>query len=410
LPLAAASPLAWSAALLAALQGAALARVTVRLLPGRHRLPPVAPRPHGRRDTTVTVIVATLNEARRIGPCLAGLEAQGAPLVEVLVVDSRSTDGTRELVEAVARRDPRFRLLTDAPRPPGWMGKVWALETGLRHARGEWVLGIDADTEPVPGLVAATVGAARRHRYDVVSFAPCFADQTAGERWLQAAMLTTLVYRVGAAGDSDADPERVMANGQCFLARRAVLEREGGYAPARASWCDDVTLARHLARRGHRVGFLDGARLYRVRSYASAAEAWREWGRSFDLSDASAPWRQYLDCATVTLAQGLPLLVLAALAVLHLTHGADVGAALRSLASPAPSALGLLALGNLVLLGIRLGLLAAIRGSYARRGLPFWLSPTADPLAVARLWLSTVRRPRAWRGRRYDLLGATTTE
>lgn len=391
-------------AALAALQGAALARVTARLLPGRRRVPPIAPRPHGRRDTTVTVMVATLNEAARIGPCLEGLMRQGAPVTEILVVDSRSTDGTQELVRAAAARDPRIRLVVDDPKPEGWMGKVWALDTGLRHARGEWVLGVDADTEPVPGMVAGVIGAARRHRYAVVSFSPCFTDQTAGERWLQPAMLATLVYRVGAAGDSDADPERVMANGQCFLARRDVLEREGGYAPARRSWCDDVTLARHLARRGHRVGFLDGSRLYRVRSYASAAEAWREWGRSFDLTDASAPWRQYLDCATVTLAQGLPLLILVALVGLHAAGAVDLAAALRSLVPGAvPTPLGLLLLVNLVLLGIRLGLTAAIRGSYARRGLPFWLSVTADPAAAVRLWLSTVRRPTAWRGREQRL-------
>ena len=398
-----AAPGAAAAGVLLALQGVALVRVVVRLLPGRHRVPPIAPRPHGRRDTTVTVIVATLNEAARLGPCLEGLMAQGEPLLEVLVVDSRSTDGTPDLVRAAARRDPRIRLVTDDPRPPGWMGKVWALETGRQHARGAWILGLDADIEPVPGLVAAVVGAARRHRYAAVSFAPCFTDQSAGERWLQPAMLATLIYRVGAAGDSDADPERVMANGQCFLAERAVLEREGGYAPARRSWCDDVTLARHLARRGHRVGFLDGARLYRVRSYASAAEAWREWGRSFDLSDASAPWRQYLDCATVTLAQGFPLLVLAGLPLAGAAGAVDLRAALGTLVGGPPTVAGLLLLCNLVLLGIRLGLLVAVRGSYARRGLPFWLSPTADPAAALRLWLSTLRRPTAWRGREQGL-------
>ena len=268
--------------LLAAAQAAAGARVLGRLLPGRRRAPPPTPLVDAddpRRALVgaarVSVVVAALNEAHRIGPCLAGLLAQGPEVSEILVVDSRSTDGTRELVLEAARRDPRIRLLTDDPLPAGWMGKVWALETGLRHARGEWVLGIDADTEPVPGLVAAVVGAARCNRYDAVSFAPRFAGQTAGERWLQPAMLATLVYRVGAAGDGGQDPERVMANGQCFLARREVLKRHGGYAPARQSWCDDVTLARHLARRGHRVGFLDGSRLYRVRSYSSAAQAWR---------------------------------------------------------------------------------------------------------------------------------------
>ena len=115
-------------------------------------------------DTTVSVIVATLNEAARIAPCLAGLRAQGRPLLEVLVVDSRSTDGTRDLVAAAAALDPRVRLLTDDPLPDGWVGKVWALEHGLRAARGEWILGIDADTEPRPGLVAGAVTAARRRR------------------------------------------------------------------------------------------------------------------------------------------------------------------------------------------------------------------------------------------------------
>jgi dolichol-phosphate mannosyltransferase len=385
-------------------QAAAAARVVWRLLPGRRRLPPVAPRPAGPADTTVSVLVATLNEAHRIGPCLAGLRAQGAPLLETLVVDSRSADGTRALVEAAAVEDPRIRLLTDDPLPDGWVGKVWALETGLRHARGEWVLGLDADIEPEPGLVGAVISAARRQQLDVVSFAPRFADQSAGERWLQPAMLATLLYRVGATDCGAAAPGRAMANGQCFLARRDVLERHGGYAPARDSFCDDVTLARHLARRGARVGFLDGSRLYRVRSYTSAAETWREWGRSFDLSDAAGPARQALDLATVTLAQGAPLVVLLALAVWTAAGGTLLPRPDEAAHPGAWVPAALLGL-NAALMTIRLLLLMATRGSYERRGLPYWLSVTADPAAVVRLWLSTLRRPRAWRGRRYALLG-----
>ena len=50
---------------------------------------------------------------------------------------------------------------------------------------------------------------------------------------------------------------------------------------------------------------------------------------------------------------------------------------------------------------MRVGLLAALVGSYEGPGLAFWLSPFADPLAVFRVLLSSVRRPRAWRGRQY---------
>ncbi|MBK6456765.1 MAG: glycosyltransferase [Gemmatimonadetes bacterium] len=374
---------------LAALQGLALLLVIVRLLPGRRRRPPVAPIPEGVEGTSVSVVVATLNEARRIGPCLAGLAKQGAPLREVIVVDSHSKDATPAMVEEIAARDRRFRLVNDPPLPAGWVGKVWALQHGLGEATSEWVLGIDADTEPQPGMVAAVVQAAQAMRYDVVSFAPQFADMTSAEQWLQPSMLLTLVYRFGAAGMADPPPDRVMANGQCFLARREVLLANGGYEVSRQSWADDVTLARSLASRGVRVGFLDGSRLYKVRAYDSLGHMWREWGRSFDLSDATTRVRQWFDVLYIALAQGMPWLVLLAFA-------------LGALSAQTPAGLVLLRL-NQTLVAIRVLMLLALWGSYERRSMGFWLSPFADPVAAWRLILSTVRRPTGWRGRTFTL-------
>lgn len=379
---------------LAALQFAALLLLLFRLLPGRHRRPPVAPQRtvHG-REGDVTIIVATLQEAHRIGPCLHGLLQQGPVVREILVVDSGSSDGTVELVQAAARRDPRVRLLRDGPLPADWVGKVWALEHGLRHATGQWVLGIDADTVPDPGLSGGALSAAIEGSYDAVSFSPRFRMMSAAERWLQPALLVTLVYRFGATG-TDVDPERVMANGQCFLARRDVLLAAGGYGSARASFCDDVTLARHLARNGRRVGFLDGSRLYDVRSYTSARETWREWGRSLDLKDASSVVRQWGDVMFLAIVQGTPLPVLLTAAMLVLARG--VG----SMGGWSP-----LLLSSVALLAVRVLLQFALAGSYERRGLPFWCSPTADPLAALRILLSTLRRPTSWRGRAYTEMG-----
>lgn len=368
-------------------QTAALFTLVVRLLPGRRRRPPVAPLEHELADTTVSVIVATLNEASRIEPCLRGLTAQRRPLHEIIVVDSRSTDGTRELVERYARTDARIRLLTDDPLPDGWVGKVWALEHGLREASGEWILGVDADTTPAPGMVPGIVAAAREGRWAVASFSPRFADQTAGEQFIQPAMLLTLVYRGGVAG-GETDAEHVMANGQCFLARRDVLFRHGGYTPARSSFADDVTLARHLARRGERVGFLDGSRLYSVRSYRSAGEMWREWGRSLDLKNATSATRQWIDLAFLVAVQALPILLL---------FGLGVAALNRPLSSAATALAGV----NAIALAIRVLLLFPLSQSYARAGWAFWMSPFADPLAVFRLIQSTVTRRRVWRGRHY---------
>ena len=368
-------------------QSAALLVLLVRLWPGRKRLSPIVPHRGAINDTTVTVIVPTLNEAARIGPCLTGLRAQTEPLLEVLVVDSRSTDGTRELVTAAAALDPRVRLLSDEPLPAGWVGKVWALEHGLRLSRGEWILGIDADTDPRPGLVAGVVTAARAGGYSAVSFSPRFAAQSALEQLVQPALLLTLIYRCGAAG-SDTDPERLLANGQCFLTRRDVLVRHGGYAPARDSFADDVSLARHLARGGERVGFLDGSLLYLVRSYTSLGEMWREWGRSIDLHQATDHVRQWMDVLLLAAVQGLPLPLLVTIALT---------ARVTSLSRVAQ----MLAAVNATLVGIRLLLLRPLSRSYERPGLTFWLSWLADPVAVVRIVVSTVRRQRRWRGRIY---------
>jgi dolichol-phosphate mannosyltransferase len=373
---------------LAVLQ-ALLALVLLRRLSGgRARRPAEVPLVDGSALPGLSIVVATLNEARRIEPCLRGLRAQRAPVREILVVDSGSTDGTRELVEAASQLDPRIRLISDPPLPPGWIGKAWALQHGTRLASQPWVLGMDADTEAAAGCAAAVLAAAQREGFDVASFAPRFDGQGSAERWLQPALLVTLIYRNGAVGDPRVDPERVMANGQCFLARKAVLLEHGGYEPVRDSFAEDVSLARHLARRGVAVGFLDGARLYRVRSYSGVRQMWREWGRSLDLKDATTRPRQVLDALFVVLAQGVqwPFALWLAVRWDHL---------------PAGGWRSLLGVCTAALLGARWLLLVAIAPSYERRGATWWLSPLADPVAALRLVLSSIRRPTRWRSRTY---------
>lgn len=367
---------------LAALQAVALLVLVARLSKGRTRRPPLAPRTDGPTGA-VSVIIPTLNEVLRLGPCLEGLHQQGAVLKEVIVVDSRSTDGTPDLVRAMAKRDPRFRVVTDDPLPPGWVGRPWALNYGLHQATGTWILGIDADTVPQPGLVGAVVQGAQDFKYDALSLAPRFIVKTIGENWLHPALLMTLIYRFGPTGTAvDPPPERVMANGQCFLARRELLLAQGGYTSAQASFCDDVTLARHLAQAGLRVGFLDGSQVIKVRMYTSFAETWREWGRSLDLKDASTPWQQGLDVIFLGLVQGLPLPLLIGLLVLGIYD---------------PILLWI----NGILLTLRLLLQLAVAASFEGPNLFFWLSPLADPLAAFRILLSTMQRPKSWRGRSY---------
>ncbi len=382
------------ALLLLAVQLPAAMILISRLLGGLNRRLPLSPKASDLSHLgQVSVVVPTLNEAQRIGPCLAGLSRQSYAVREILVVDSCSQDGTPELVKAAQQKDPRYRLLSDHPLPADWVGRPWALQTGFLESAeaSEWILGIDADTQPQPGLVASLLKAAAADNLDLVSLSPQFILKHPGEWWLQPALLVTLIYRFGAGGEVVQTPDRVLANGQCFLIRRSLLVKLGGYTGAKGSFCDDVTLARQAAAQGARVAFLDGANLLRVRMYEGMAETWQEWGRSLDLKDATKPGQTWADCWFLLTVQGLPLpLVLA-------------GLWLHPWSLPLAIDWGL----NLFLLLLRLGVLSGIRTSYAPSASKgrwlFWLSPLADPLATLRIWLSASRRPTTWRGRTYDV-------
>lgn len=357
------------------------------------RHPPLQPQqPTPEMLGSVSIVVPTLNEALRISPLLAGLSQQSYEVREIIVVDSRSVDGTPDLVKAANTKDPRFRVFTDDPLPPGWVGRPWALHNGfLQTAKGsKWFLGMDADVQPHPGLVASLVETAEAEGYDLVSLSPQFILKYPGECWLQPALLMTLLYRFDSAGVNSSQAERVMANGQCFLCRREVLGAVDGYSSAKGSFCDDVTLARNVAAQGFQVGFLDGAKVLKVRMYEGAWETWKEWGRSLDLKDASSRAQIWGDLWLLLAVQGLPLIVVLSYLLIsppiHLTMSLLLGL-------------------NIFLLIIRFALLLAIAPSYDRTnsqgGWLFWLSPLADPLAVLRIFLSAFRQPREWRGREY---------
>ncbi|MBE9225771.1 glycosyltransferase [Phormidium sp. LEGE 05292] len=367
-----------------------------RLFKGPFRQPPVSPlSPTPDLVGAVSVVVPTLNEAKRISPCLAGLSRQSYEVREIIIVDSYSHDATPDLVKEIQQKDPRFRLINDDPLPEDWVGRPWALHNGFLYSseQSEWILGIDADTQPQPGLVAGLVKTAEAQGYDLVSLSPQFILQYPGEWWLQPALLMTLLYRFDPAGTNNQSPERVMANGQCFLCKRSVLAALGGYTSARSSFCDDVTLARYAAFQGYKVGFLDGAKVIKVRMYEGMAQTWTEWGRSLDLKDAASFSQILGDLWLLLSVQALPLIIVFTYLLISPFFSFS--------AFPFVLLLRL----NLFLLAIRFALLFAIAPSYDRTNSnsnwTFWLSPLADPLAFLRILLSSLNKPTQWRGRSY---------
>ncbi len=97
---------------------------------------------------TVTVVIPTMNEAENLPYVLPFIPFW---VDEVIIVDSSSTDGTREVVRALMPK----AVIVDEPR----RGKGQALKTGFLRATGDFIVAIDADGSTDPREIPAFVGA-----------------------------------------------------------------------------------------------------------------------------------------------------------------------------------------------------------------------------------------------------------
>ena len=99
---------------------------------------------------TLSVVVPAYQEAARAPRLIDAVRATaaedvargGLELVEVIVVDDGSTDGTGAVLEQAARR---VEVLKALPAPGGHGGKGHAVAAGIAAARGELVLLADCD-------------------------------------------------------------------------------------------------------------------------------------------------------------------------------------------------------------------------------------------------------------------------
>jgi succinoglycan biosynthesis protein ExoA len=90
-----------------------------------------------------SVLVPVLNEERYIESSAAAMRRQRFPgELEFVFADGGSTDRTREILDELARRDPRIRVFDN----PGRSVSA-GLNVCLAHARGRWALRMDAHTE-----------------------------------------------------------------------------------------------------------------------------------------------------------------------------------------------------------------------------------------------------------------------
>ncbi len=231
------------------------------------------PPPHPGRWRSVSVLVPARNEAAYLPRTLRALLAQDYPGPwRVVVVDDRSEDSTVDVAYAAGAD-----VVRGAPLPPGWVGKVWALEQGAREAcDADYLLLTDADIRHAPHSLRRLVAESEAAGLALNSRMARLRCRDFWERLLIPPFLFffNLLYPMRRANDPR-DPLAAAAGG-CVLVRRDALERAGGFASIRGEAIDDVSLAQRIKGLGEPIRLaVSRGDVESLREHGSLASVWR---------------------------------------------------------------------------------------------------------------------------------------
>lgn len=197
----------------------------------------------------VTVVMPARDEAESIVATLTAVARQG-DLAQIVLIDDQSADLTATHARALGI--PHLTLLDGTPPPPGWSGKLWALQQGLRHATTEYTLLLDADIELHPGIINALLQKLTTGGFDLVSVMARLKMDTFWEGLLIPPFIYFFKMLYPFALSNSASKWVAAAAGGCILIKSDMLHRIGGVDALRGALIDDCTLARlvkaHLGR------------------------------------------------------------------------------------------------------------------------------------------------------------------
>ena len=118
----------------------------------------------------ISVVIPLYNKQASIAQSLKSVLSQEYDDFEVVIVDDGSTDGSGGVVEAI--NDPRIRLIKQENGGPSK-----ARNTGVKNAKGEWILFLDADDELEPGALEYFAKNINKHFDTSFLFAPFYSSR-----------------------------------------------------------------------------------------------------------------------------------------------------------------------------------------------------------------------------------------
>lgn len=231
----------------------------------------------------ISVLIPARNEELGIRDAVRAVLASTGVQVEVIVLDDSSTDRTADIMKELAATDPRVRLETAPPLPPGWCGKQHACYTLSKLAKYEIITFLDADVQLEPQALANMVGFLHSSNVALVSGFP---------RQITVGLLEQLViplinwllvcYLPFDRMRKDLQPGLGAGCGQWFMTTQTAYEKVGGHSHpmVKGSLHDGIKLPRAYRTCGLMTDTSDATHDATCRMYRSPGAVWNGFAKN----------------------------------------------------------------------------------------------------------------------------------
>lgn len=222
-----------------------------------------------------TVLIAARNEENNIGGLLMALQGQQYPadLIEVIVIDDGSTDETAWIVQQYP-----FVTLLSMEKQTGAIGKKQALNAGIRSARHEWILTIDADCLPPATWIDAINDFLDQQAELVCVVGPVSLSPTDGTLLHAFQRYDHLMFQ-GITAAAVGSGQHALGNGANLCYRKDAFEAVGGFEEIDqvASGDDVLLIEKFMKDFPGKVQFLKSTRaLVKTRPCETWAALWQQ--------------------------------------------------------------------------------------------------------------------------------------
>ncbi len=195
---------------------------------------------------------AARNEAPNLSAAITSMLAIDYPDFEVIAVNDRSDDGSAEILDEFARRNPRFKVIHVTELPPGWLGKPHALQAGALASTGEWIVFTDADVRFSPEVLRRALNIAVTQKADHLSLFAKLEMIGFWEHVIITYFALGFLFGIEPWQTSNPRSSRYVGIGAFQMIRRDVYDKLGHHTKLAMEVVEDMKLGKLVKMSGYR--------------------------------------------------------------------------------------------------------------------------------------------------------------